>query len=109
MEYKTRTAMDSVLDAVSNVYRRRVLVEILEDGQAYVPDRLRYVANGGGIDPEELRIELFHVHLPKLDASGFVEWDPDRREVRRGPRFDEVAPLLKLMNDHRDELPPGWL
>lgn len=32
--------------------------------------------------------ELHHVHLPELRADGFVEFDRDRDEVRRGERFD---------------------
>ncbi|WP_224338405.1 DUF7344 domain-containing protein [Haloprofundus halobius] len=56
----------------------------------------------------EMRTALYHVHLPKLAETGYIEWDADTHTIRRGPHFDEIAPLLQLMADHEDELPAGW-
>jgi hypothetical protein len=50
-----------------------------------------------------------HTHLPKLEESGFIEWDQERNIVRKGPQFEEIQPLLELMENHADELPDGWL
>jgi hypothetical protein len=50
-----------------------------------------------------------HVHLPKLVEYGFVVWDEDEHEVEKGPNFDEIRPVLELLNDHAEELPDGWL
>ena len=54
-------------------------------------------------------IEMRHTHLPKLVEYGFVEWDRDTHEVVKGPEFDEIEPLLELLDEHDDELPEGWL
>ncbi|VTT86294.1 hypothetical protein DM2_2332 [Halorubrum sp. DM2] len=51
---------------------------------------------------------MYHSHLPKLADLGFIEWDPDENEIRKGPRWDDIAPLLRLIEDHQDELPDGW-
>jgi hypothetical protein len=54
-------------------------------------------------------VEYVHVHLPKLDAAGYIVWDDRTREVSRGPRFDEVEPFLELVQTHSDRLPDGWV
>ena len=38
--------------------------------------------------------ELHHVILPELEDDGLVEFDRSDDRVRRGPRFNEVRPLL---------------
>lgn len=56
----------------------------------------------------EMRTALYHVHLPKLAEAGYIEWNKDTHTIRRGPNFDEIAPLLRLMAEHEDKLPAGW-
>lgn len=48
-------------------------------------------------------------HLPKLESAGFVVWGPQDHSVRKGPRFEEIEPLLELLQNHADELPDDWL
>jgi hypothetical protein len=43
-------------------------------------------------ETELLKAELFHTHLPKLEGAGYIEWDRETQRIRRGPRFDEIAP-----------------
>lgn len=52
--------------------------------------------------------ELYHNHLPALDAAGFIDWDPETDAVTRGPYYEDIRPLLQLMHDHQDELPEDW-
>jgi len=52
---------------------------------------------------------LRHVHLPTLDERGFVDWVPESGEVSRGPNWNVLAPMLRLLDDYREELPDGWL
>jgi hypothetical protein len=58
--------------------------------------------------PTEIRTTLYHVHLPKLAEADYIEWNADSHMIRRGPNFDEIAPLLRLMAEHEDKLPAGW-
>lgn len=55
--------------------------------------------------PAQARVQLLHVHLPKLEDLGLVAWERDRDEVRRGPDFHEVRPVLDLLDDNRSVLP----
>jgi hypothetical protein len=45
-----------------------------------------------------------HVHLPKLDAAEYVDWDRETDDVRPGPRFDEIRPLLEVLLENRDRV-----
>jgi hypothetical protein len=56
-----------------------------------------------------LQLELLHNHLPKLEELEYIHWNQDNREISKGPKWDEIAPLVELIHNHRDELPDGWL
>lgn len=99
---------DDVLDALGDIQRRKLLIAILEhkpqsDTPAVVGE------TSAEIDEVETRLEMRHVHLPKLVDYGFIEWDEDTHEVKKGPKFAEIRPLLKLLHNHEDELPEGWI
>lgn len=56
---------------------------------------------------ERFDLKLIHVHLPKLEEAGLIEWDPEHEAVRRGPEFREIRPILQLLNDNPDAFPSG--
>lgn len=57
-----------------------------------------------GEEMESLEVRMHHVHLPKLEAAGLIEWDRATNEVQKGPRFEEVCPLLQPIRDRADEV-----
>jgi hypothetical protein len=97
-----------MFDVLRHPYRRRILMLVSEhnprDENEFSVDALATEDD----DLELLTTELFHVHLPKLAEAGYIEWDEDTHTIRRGPNLDEIAPLLRLIDDHQDELPEGW-
>lgn len=105
-----RTLSDSV--------RRYVLCYLDEQGTPVSFDRLatRVTAWQTNSDPEavddatltEMRTALYHAHQPKLIEADYIEWGKDTYTIRRGPNFDKIAPVLRLLADHEDELPAGW-
>jgi hypothetical protein len=102
--------MNTMMDTLANRYRRRVLVALLvhnpqDDDDPQIPDDVDI--NQENLD--SLEIAMTHTHLPKLEEHGFIEWDRKTNAIRQGPRFEEIQPLLKLMQNHTDELPDGWL
>ena len=103
-------SMDTILTVLENQYRRRVLVALLEHNPQDAND-LKNPSDSelADEDLETLRIHMTHTHLPKLEESGFIEWDRDTNSIRKGPKFDEIRPLLELMQNHADELPDDWL
>lgn len=101
-------ALDRAFDALRHPYRRHILTLVAERNPRGVADVVSKHLATEDDDPERLTTELYHAHLPKLADSGYIEWDEDTHTVRRGPNFDEIAPLLRLLDDHEDELPGGW-
>jgi hypothetical protein len=104
--------MDELFEIFSHEHRRRVLVA-LADHNPQDEDEIVSASIAGENEAsdealEHLRTELHHTHLPKLAEAGFVDWDSDADTVTRGPRFEEVEPLLGLIDDHGDELPVDW-
>lgn len=90
--------LDSMMDALGKPARRLILLKLQEDtaeNGSLVLDR------SSGIDAS--LIELHHLHLPKLNDAGYIEWDPNTNVVSRGPNFDDFELLLRLLNVYIDE------
>jgi len=101
-------SFDDMMDALADVQRRKLLVALLEHNPQ--DDTAAVVADfESKTDALERRISMQHVHLPKLAEYGFIDWNEDTHEVRKGAKFDDFRPLLELLEDHEDELPPDWL
>lgn len=56
------------------------------------------------LDPELLRTNLVHNHLPIMERAEFIDWKTEPFCVERGPRFEEVAAVLEAI-DSADEFP----
>jgi len=94
---------DRQFEALADVRRRRLLFALEERNPR--PDGPPL---NRGLSPRALereRLLLRHVHLPKLDAYGYVTWDREAHQVTKGPRFDELRPLLAFLREHADDFP----
>lgn len=85
--------------------RRQIIGSLLE----VPPDRelsLPEAANMPDyrLDPEKLRGNLVHNHLPMMAEAGFVEWQKEPFSVKRGARFEEAAAVI-LAIDAYDDFP----
>lgn len=101
-----RLPPDHAFRALSHPIRRRVLAMLVNDDPRE-PDAVASTE----LDADELQratIALHHSHLPHLEGSGLVDWDRGSGSIARGERFEDIRPLLELMEDHREELPHGW-
>lgn len=99
---------DEALDALAHVQRRKLLVALLDHNPQNDTPELD-LDSADDSDTVERLIEMEHVHLPKLVEYEFIEWDREKNEVAKGPKFDEIRPLLELLTDHVEELPDDWL
>lgn len=54
------------------------------------------------VDQERFYRECHHVHFPKLEDGGFVEWDREQNCITPQPRFEELQPFLDLLEDFED-------
>lgn len=92
------TAHEQRLDGTQSDYfdafaheRRRLAIDILSDATApmaladLAAEIAAREANHSGPDPEHskhVRTDLYHCHVPKLEAAGLLEFDCERRTVR---------------------------
>jgi predicted transcriptional regulator len=102
------SSFDDMVDALADVQRRKLLVALLQhnpqdDAPVVIAD------SDSETDAVERLVTMQHVHLPKLADYGFIEWNEESHEVTKGPKFDEIKPLLELLADHENELPADWL
>lgn len=112
------TAVTNPFDTLVDPVRRYVLCYLDEQEAPDSFDRLvtrgaawHTDSNSDAVDDAtltEMRTTLYHRHLPKLAEAGYIEWNRDTDTIRRGPNFDEIGPVLRLMADHEDELPTEW-
>lgn len=47
-------------------------------------------------------MRLHHMHLPMLESAEIVEWHKDEQEITKGPNFDVIRPLLRVLNEESD-------
>lgn len=100
--------LDDVFEALSHPTRRQVLAQVKASNPLYVAALVESSRNEGNPRFDAAAIPINHVHLPKLADSGFIEWDREYDVIRKGPRFEEIAPVLELLAAHDDQLPGGW-
>ncbi len=77
------TYLDDVFDMLSHEKRRQTLyfLEKDQDRRSTLPGIADHLAD----DPDErqnMALQLAHTHLPKLEDSGWVAYDPDTQKVQ---------------------------
>ncbi|MDG5778761.1 hypothetical protein VB779_14345 [Haloarculaceae archaeon H-GB11] len=107
-------AFDSVLDLCQNQHRRIVLGTLAEEQRSLTLDDLteavvKYnhqmsLAEASEDVLTEIRLSLYHVHLPKLAAEGLITYDPETELVEPTAQFDQVQPTLSTILDADPEL-----
>lgn len=103
------TSWGSILQALTDEHRRRLLVALLEKNPQADTVEIPEDVHVGESELEVLNAKMYHQHLPTLEAAGFIKWDQEANEVVKGPKFDEIRPLVELVHNHREELPEGWV
>lgn len=103
----TGAADERCYEALADESRRRVLSALCEsetrmsvtelavelvDAPSGVPE---LDVDRSGVD--ELKIELYHCHLPKLADSGLVDFDVDRRTVDLAAEYDGADDTSELL------------
>jgi len=101
-------SLDDRLDALERFERRKLLLRL---STVRADDRAGISVGGptrgaGDLDP---LVAMRHLHLPTLEEAGFIRWDRENDRVTKGPRFEEVEPLLHRLREVREDLPDGWV
>lgn len=113
----------TLFEMITSDHRRRILLLLCQTESLDVPTDLRsrgqntthqsrsnqlhYRADTP--DSQMLTLELIHTHLPKLEAKGFIEWDPETQTITKGPRFPEIEPALTVLLSNTEKFPADLL
>ena len=90
---------DTTFDALANEHRRHLLVALLDENpQDATVHASEDVDAGEPKTKRRLQTAMYHSHLPKLVDYGFIEWHADTQEIRKGPQFEEIRPLLECID-----------
>jgi hypothetical protein len=101
--------VDEIFDALRHTRRRHIVGSLLSQKDQCVTTELELDdLLDEQCDTERQRIALYHKHLPKLAAGGFIEWEPDSLIIRTGPRFDQIAEFITTIQTHTDHLPDKY-
>lgn len=95
-------SLDQRLDVLGHETRRRVLVTlaVTDPSETVEFDPEDLYTGKNGTDREQFLLSLHHAHLPKLDGADYVEWERGSATLARGPRFEEIEPLLRTLVEH---------
>lgn len=83
-------SLDTILSLLANHQRREVLQYLIEapDGSCSLDEcvdhlvKQREKRNGNGDEHDQVKTPLCHIHIPKLEDAGVVEYDPRSRQLR---------------------------
>ena len=103
-DFLLQEGMDNKLGILSKRQRRLILLT-LKRGEEKTESDLLF---RGGDEMDDAELQLVHNHLPRLEEAGYIDWDRDTGTISKGPRYDEIKPLIDLMENHADELPSDW-
>lgn len=108
LQTSDRATLDELFACLSHPTRRRIVTTLAADNPRDESEFECAAFRPDDEPPERFRIHLYHEHLPKLAENGYIEWDRESDTVTRGPAFEEVRPVITLMDEHQDELPAAW-
>lgn len=90
-------SLDRYLKALAYENRRQLLYELEAREEEAVSVSEDVLGTQQQSDVEGVHAEYYHIHLPKLEELGIVDWDQNAGIVRRGPVFEKVSPLLEIV------------
>jgi len=90
-------SIDRSLSILANGHRRAIL-RALAKGRPIDRSGLDRIRDRSGATEPSFETRLHHVHLPLMAAEGVVEFDLDPLRIRRGPRFESVAPVVDALS-----------
>lgn len=101
-------ALGTVFRALSDPTRRHILTKL----RRHTPQPLIELESEEfheSVDEREpSHVHLYHGHLPKLDSAGFIDWDRETDTIARGPHYDEIRPVIALLENNQEKLPADW-
>ena len=112
----TSTEFDTLLELCQEQHRRIVLAVLASEKRSLTMNDLtkaiiKYNHHTPLLEISEeesrqIRTELYHVHIPKLEDQSLVEYDRKRQLVEPTSQFDQLQPQLSAIIDVDPDLEP---
>lgn len=93
---------DDITRGLRDRERRRILEELLAHNPVDLSDTL---TDGAGRAQDSHAIALAHTHLPMLDDMGYVVWNRESETVVKGPNWEEIEPVVRLLSENEERIP----
>ena len=91
--------VDAALDALGHRHRRALLDHLANgDDTADLSEVAQTLAASDRLSLEDIRFDLYHLHLPKLEELGLVEFDAGSKKIRYKSDV-RVEILLAMIDD----------
>ncbi|QIO24209.1 hypothetical protein [Haloarcula sp. JP-L23] len=117
---------NTLFQLLANDIRRRILYALCDNASIHVPEGIlshdqvqsqdtqphsphSSSSQINGESVQQLEMQLHHMHLPKLEEEGIIEWERETQTVSRGPQFDKLEPVLRLLFVNQNRLPDDFL
>lgn len=97
---------DHIAEALRAKPRRQILAELSDHNPV---SQSETVAKNTNEKNDDFEVQLIHTHLPKLDTLGYIVWDRDDDTIVKGPHWEEIEPVIRLLDENGDQLPPDTL
>ncbi|TYL39519.1 hypothetical protein CV102_04275 [Natronococcus pandeyae] len=78
--------------------RQQILFSLADDPSPTTPGS---PPDAGGSEIG-VRVAQYHTHLPKRADHGFVRWTPEENVLEEGTKFEEIRPVLELLEEYRE-------
>lgn len=93
------TQIDTLFTCLSDPHRRLIIRTLSDDSTPIALETLsqRIVEHRTAIseeEPQEIAIDLYHRHLPKLEEADLVDVDSEFNAIQEGDRFERAESLL---------------
>lgn len=103
------TGIDDKLNVLSNSYRRGMIYSLnsMEEDAVTYEKLLDEMIEEDYISEQErenLRLEMDHVHLPKMDESGLIDYDRRTKTIRSimGEDINQLLDSVQELEEDKD-------
>ena len=107
-------AFDTVLDLCADQHRRIALGALANEQRSLtVNDLTKAIVKHNHHTPmiempkgslTELQISLHHAHLPKIEASGLIDYDQERGRVEPTAQLEQIQPQISAIIEADSDL-----
>ena len=94
---KGKPSLNEIYSILANPTRRALLDRFLEDETTTIETMATDLAVNDEVpydDPERLKRNLHHIHLPKLDAAGLIDFNHGTGTIRMNGPLENVYRVM---------------